>query len=497
MIQYQGVTLSHTLPGYIVGKGIASPDPRMVHCGLGNVWDVWVHPLYHVVRVSAGGQDVGFLIGFPIDIDEASVLSSELQLDCELAADQIAKAVLDRLSGSFLLFVAVGGKEYIYPDAAAQIGLVYERASETAASSVETILGGDYNARMDRSLVSAFDAERDGWFTAGLTAHSGINRLLPNHRLCLTDRTIDRFWPVALPGYQADPEGLLKEMADEIDRVITALVRSGPTAQGLTGGNESRALLACNRTSRGSVQFVTAAVPGAELDIHLAKRLVKITGIQHRVLPCAKATDEQIEAWRRGAGHAQSGMNALYYPTMAPLAGHYLIGGVAGEVGRGFFWPKGLSPDTKIDADFLVGQMKLPKHPVLLDQILAWLDELPEGLDSYQILDLAYLELRVGPWAFGQGTSGDGTKDVGPLISRRQFTRMLSMAPSFRLKPGFLPALAHLTDPITLSVPINKYGDLRDAWHLFMKLVRRPDRAWRKLKKIVNELLRRVSPRAA
>lgn len=469
----------------------------MVHCGLGNAWDVWVHPKYHVVRVSARGQDVGFLIGYPVHIDETCVLTSELALDCELGADQIAKAVLDCLSGSFLLFVAVGGMEYIYPDAAASIGLVYEYASETAASSVHAILGENYHSRMDRSLISAFGADVDGWFTAGLTAHSGINRLLPNHRLCLTDRVIDRFWPAALPRYQANPDDLLQEMADEIDRVITALVRSGPTAQGLTGGNESRALLACNRTSRANVQFVTAAVPGAELDIHLAKRLVKVTGIQHRILPCVKATDNEIEAWRRGAGHAQSGMNALYYPTIAPLDGHYLVGGVAGEVGRGFFWPKDLSPETRIDARFLVTQMKLPEHPVLLDQILAWLDELPEGMDPYQILDLAYLELRVGPWAFGQGSSGDGTKDVGPLISRRQFTRMVSMTPGFRLNPGFLPALAKLADPATLSVPINKYGDLRDAWNFVMKAIRRPDRAWRKFKKVLKEQLRRLSPQLA
>ncbi|MCW1401746.1 hypothetical protein OKA06_05190 [Novosphingobium sp. MW5] len=433
------------------------------------------------------GADMGAVLGHPIEIDAARMLTGPLALDlpAPVSAGAVEAAVMDRLAGSFLFVVAAGDGAFAYVDASATMGLVYDPERALAASSAELLLGADYEVRLDHSLIREFGADRDGWFTTGLTAHRGVYRLLPNHRLDLSGFAAARHWPPSMPAYVSDPEGVVRAIGEDIGRSTQAALAEGACLQCLTGGNETRALLAANRAQEGKLEFVTLGVPGAEMDAYLAGRLVALGGLRHRVLPPVTASAEQMARWRRGAGHGQSGMNAVYHPTVGPLSGKVLIGGLGGEVGRGFLWPADLSEHTAITPEFLLTRLKLPHHPVLLPRVEAWLAGLPEGLDPWQVLDLAYLELRNGPWAFGQGYARQGPRDLHPLISRRQFTRMWSLPPAFRRSPGFLSLLTKQFWPELAAVPINSYGDWRDSLALIRKLWRRPDRAWRKLRQIV------------
>lgn len=433
------------------------------------------------------GADLGAVLGHPIEIDAARMLAGPLTLDLPepVSAEAVEAAVMDRLGGSFLFVVAVGDGAFVYLDASASAGLVYDPARGFAASSAELLLGEDYDRRLDRGLIREFGADRDGWFTTGLTAHQGVYRLLPNHRLDLNTFTAARHFPVAMPAYVSEPEDVVRAIGLEVSRVTQAALAEGECLQCLTGGNETRALLAANRADVGALEFVTLGVPGAEMDTWLAGRLVRLGGLRHRVLPPITASEDQMARWRRGAGHGQSGMNAVYHPTVGPLSGKVLIGGLGGEVGRGFLWPADLSADTAITPEFLLTRLKLPHHAALVPRVTRWLAGLPDGLDAWQVLDLAYLELRNGPWAFGQGYARQGPRDLHPLISRRQFTRMWSLPPALRRDPGFLALLTRQFWPELSSVPINSYGDWRDSLALARKLWRRPDRAWRKLRQIV------------
>lgn len=476
---------------FLIGRSLGALPPGFrtipLHGGLALAADARAIAFPLVV----GGEPCGLVLGWPILIEQGRMLAGPLALDLPepVSAGAIEAAVMDRLGGSFLFVVSRADGSFVYLDASATMGLVYDPALQLAASSADLLLGTDYDRRLDRALIREFAADRDGWFTTGLTAHTGVFRLLPNHRLDLGTFTAARHFPAQMPAYVDDPRETVRAIGVDIARATKAALAGGACLQCLTGGNETRALLAANREQAPALDFVTLAVPGAEMDMHLAKRLAAITGVRHRMLPPVTASAEEMAKWRRGAGHAQSGMNAVYHRTVTPLAGKVLIGGLGGEVGRGFLWPADLAADTAITPEFLLTRLKLPHHRLLVPRVEAWLAGLPAGLDPWQVLDLAYLELRNGPWAFGQGYGSHGPRDLHPLISRRQFWRMWSLSPGVRRNPGFLSLLTREFWPELSAVPINSYGDWRDYLALARKLWRRPDRAWRKLRQIVRHRL--------
>lgn len=476
---------------FLIGKSFGALPPGFRTMPLPGGRALAADGRVNVFPLVVNGAASGLVLGWPIEIEQSRMLAGPLALALPepVSAEAIETAVMNRLGGSFLFIVNRGDGNFIYLDASATMGLVYDPEMQRAASTAELLLGQDYERRIDAGLIREFGADRDGWFTTGLTAHDGVFRLLPNHRLDLNTFGAARHFPVRMPAYVSDPRETVRAIGEDISRATRAALAAGECLQCLTGGNETRALLAANRAHAAAPEFVTLGVPGAEMDTYLARRLVAITGVRHRVLPPVTASAEEMAKWRRGAGHAQSGMNAVYHRTVTPLAGKVLIGGLGGEVGRGFLWPADLAADTAITPEFLLTRLKLPHHRLLVPRVETWLAGLPAGLDPWQVLDLAYLELRNGPWAFGQGYGSHGPRDLHPLISRRQFWRMWSLSPGFRRNPGFLSLLTQEFWPELSAVPINSYGDWRDSLALARKLWRRPDRAWRKLRQIVRHRL--------
>lgn len=437
-----------------------------------------------VCPVMVGGRPAGYLIGHAVDIDRGELVEKQLDLDEAESPAAVAENALRALNGSFLLLLDYAGEVWAYPDASATVGLVYTPERGKAGSSAHVVLGDEYDALLRRDLIQAFGADNDGWFTAGLTAHDGLFRLLPNHRLNLLTWETERSWPIEMPAYRDDVDPMLRDMGSEMDTVIAALAAARPITQCLTGGNETRALLACN-SARSETEFMSLSLPVTGLDLHLAKILARTHGLELRVLPGVKADGGATAVWIKAAGNALSGMNAVWSPSVAPLAGRYLIGGLGGEVGRGFLWTSELQGTDKIGTSVLLGLLKLPKHPLLIAAIERWMEDLPPDLDAFQFLDLAYLELRLGPWGFAQPRLADSPVDISPMISRRQFERMWSLPPAFRRSPGFLRRLVELHDARLLDVPINRYGDWRDRLTPLVRAAQRPDRALRKLRKLL------------
>lgn len=441
-----------------------------------------------ICPVTVAGRASGYLIGRAVDIDRRVMVEGVLEAEPprEPGAGQaaLAEAIIARLNGSFLLLLETDGDICAYTDASATVGLVYAPGLGRAGSSAEVVLGDEYDRRLRPERVRAVGADVDGWFPAGLTAHEGLFRLLPNHRLDLATWTAQRFWPARMPAYVEDIDPLLTAIGQEVDTVTAALAARGPITHCLTGGQETRALLACNRSTRDR-DYITLSLPVTGLDVHLARTLAKARGLRHRLLTGVRATPEEIAAWRRAAGHGMSGMNAVWYPTVASLAGSTLIGGLGGEVGRGFLWPPGLTADTPIDANLLLALLKLPQDAELKAAVEAWFAQVPPGLDAFQTLDLAYLELRLGPWGFGQPRLVGGPFDISPLIGRRQFERMWSIPPARRQARSFLLRLVELFDASPLDIPINRYGDWRDRLVPVQRAMRRPDRALRKLRQLI------------
>jgi hypothetical protein len=266
--------------------------------------------------------------------------------------------------------------------------------------------------------------------------------------------------------------------------MIEGLAAPGSVVQLLTGGNETRMLLACARRVTDRIEFATIRGPNL-VDRSLTNRLVARYRLNHRYLILKQADAASIHTWDLRVGHTLAGRNRKFHPTVSPLAGRIVIGGLGGEVGRGFLWPAH-DPDQIDDTPTLIARLKLSAHPELVDAVDEWRRGLPQGITPLQLLDIAYLELRMSTWAYAQAYTQPDIIELHPLTSRAQFTRMWSLPTEERRKNVLVTGVIQARWPELLSeIPINSYGDWRDKLERLRRAISRPDRAFRKIRQIV------------
>lgn len=438
--------------------------------------------------VDADNQSIGLLLGIPIDLDRGVIVDKQYSVDCRLDdiqdLDDFVEEKIYRLAGSFLFVLSALGSRRIYLDANGTLSVVYDPEARVAGATASVLLDAvEYRKRFRGELYKTLDVEDAGWFTAGLTAHERIDRLLCNHYLDLDSWTARRHWPVATIEVSPNPASTCARICDRISKTIEILASSGSTSVALTAGNDSRLLLACSRHMLANLTFVTVAAPTADLDVACAKRLARQFSLRHQVLPYREATEGEADLWRFRAGHCVGGNNVKMHPSVRPLEGRPFVGGLGGEVGRGFLWLNA-KPDTVIDARGLVARLKLSRTAEVATAVDKWLAPLAH-FDAFFILDLAYLELRMSSWGFCDSYVKPKQLEIHPMISRANYVDMLSLPPDVRRKGDiYFQAIEALWKEVS-EVPINKYGNYKDMLRPAKEAIRHPKRASRKVMQIV------------
>ena len=444
-------------------------------------------PLDVVDVLDAKGRTIGLFLGTLVDTEAQAIVTSSIQLDVAIDnlhdLDMLIEDYIYRFTGSFVFVIDITNARRIYLDANGSKSLVYDPETGIAAATTPLLLNPtEYRQRFDSELYRGLNVDQDGWFPAGLTAHTGIRRLMCNHYLDMDTMRVVRHWPVGTIEEAADPEQLVASIVDEAERTVRAICRTGLATMALTAGNETRLLLGCCRSFAREIDFMTVKAPGADLDVARAGELAKRFGLKHRLLPYVRADAQAASAWQMRVGHCVTGSNMTMHPSVEPLNGRIFIGGLGGEIGRGFLWLNS-EQGIAIDAPGIITRLKLPQHPRLLEEVEQWLQPL-KRFDSLLLLDLAYMELRMSCWAFVQSYAAPLQIEVNPLVSRKIFASMLSLPPSLRRNNGAILQGIRLTWPELLSLPINRYGDWRDKVRMARAALDNPRRAIRKIRQL-------------
>jgi hypothetical protein len=433
------------------------------------------------------GRPVGLFIGTLIDPDREVVIDDQVVFDAEIGVvkdlDQYVEEQVYRFAGTFLFILNVLGQRRIYLDANGSKSVVYDSVERVAAATTSLLLDAkDYQEKFLADLYYACGADEDGWFTAGLTPHRGIRRLLCNHYLDLDSWKSVRHWSNEQLAESANPDEAIATITDQVKRVLRALTKGRNASVALTAGNETRLLLSCCRDLLSKVTFVTVAAPGAALEVARAKELASRFGLKHEVLPYVRAGAAQSELWERRTSHCISGANKTMHPSVAPLNGGVFIGGLGGEIGRGFLWLQSERSEV-MGAIEIMDRLKLARHPDVLAAVKEWLEPL-DHLDALSKLDLAYMELRMSCWGFADSYALPEQLEIHPLISRRIYCAMLSLPAHVRRNNGMTMLCIEKEWPEVLSLPINRYGDLRDRVVPIRRAIVSPRRAMRKVRQL-------------
>ncbi len=156
------------------------------------------------------------------------------------------EAFVCQLAGRYVLIAANGPDIRVFGDPSGSMPCVYDPRSGIVASSLLMCLNQPVE---DNPAVNVDDALSGRHrFPFGHTADRHVRRARVNHVLSLTDMDERRFWP---------PEGAFAPAGDDeipavIDAIIARLkavtggiIRSHPALLALSGGNDSRNILAC------------------------------------------------------------------------------------------------------------------------------------------------------------------------------------------------------------------------------------------------------------
>ncbi len=433
--------------------------------------------------VNARDEKIGLLIGTVIDVAAGAVVTSPIRID--RMDDEGVERALYRLRGSWLCLLASGDFERVYLDANGTLSLVFDSQTKVAASTAGLLLDdAAYAARFDSALYATLDVPGEGWFPSGLTAHKGIKRLLCNHYLDLATFQPVRHWPTKDFAHDGSTEQSAHRVAEIVRKQAEALLNRGKTVVALTGGNETRFLLAAYKPLIKDLTFVTVSAPPTERDVVLAKALAERFGLRHKLLPLQQAPLAEQDAWLYATGHTVTGPNMVSHPTIRPLANEYdfFLGGLGGEIGRAFFWRATDTHDMALTVVDLVPRFGMPQADAVTEATADWLWGVQQ-FNGLTQLDLAYMELRMSAWSAAQTYAQSFVNHLHPLIAREIYALMLNLSPEAKRGNLLIKSAIAQGWPELAEIPINRYGDYRDLIHAAMSATD-PKRVAKKLRKM-------------
>ena len=289
----------------------------------------------------------------------------------------------------------------LHLDACGMLPAVYAPARRVVASCPSLIPDEPYDPdRMARPLA------RDMFFPLGLTAKPGVIRLLPNHALDLRSLAPRRTWFIEAlaPG---DPDMLVDRMIDVLRGNLARARTHDRLRLALTAGHDSRALAAC---AGKAVSYTNWIDDAAEWDAQVARAIARDLGFRHEVYPFDPPTSRERRVWMDGVGYSLGGRVSHGFKTIRPEPG-IVVTGLCGEVGRCFYQAAPITPEGLVQA------MLLEPRPEYVDAAARWLEPLRD-LEPRQILDLLYIEARLGCWA-GPQMASPGLVRYAPFSDRQ------------------------------------------------------------------------------
>ena len=436
--------------------------------------------------IGADGEDKGRLIGWTIQGETFHRRNTDISISPSMNAED----VFATLAGRFvMLWKAADGRILFREDSSGNLPASYCPTSRAIASSV-TLLDAVSPLAQAEDVNAIFDfPQRRGFLPFGLTSRQGARRLMPNHALDLTDFSARRIWPSVdfcrRPALtSAEARNRTEEAGKIVQRHMRAILAQGETVLYLSGGHDSRMVLAAGRENARNLRCETFGEPNS-LDMYVSSRVAKLAGVAHRNVVFLPSTREQVKAWVRRTGYSMYDPVAeLVATTIANAPVNNPISGTGAELPRATNWTLDDTTSTSIDIGTLLKRIRVPDHPTVRAAGQAWLDGIPANADAVMILDLSKIEQIHGCWA-GAAIYGHPVDlpSLYPFSGQKISEISLSLPIAYRLDGSFYRDYMAALWPELLNVPVNRAIGIDRLRFLRREVTRRiPSRVKRWLK---------------
>jgi len=417
---------------------------------------------FHVdlfVEAVVGANESLWALGQVYDPLRPSRRLADWMKDSEEAWQTRLEACLPDMAGCYVLVLARKAGVTVYTDPAGMMSIFHARGR---AASTPGLLPG---VARDPAVDDAYRLRgSDDWYPGSLTPYVGVKALLANHALDVGSGEIRRFWP------REEPERLAHSDAVECGAQLlrgsaTAVIERGPTLVSLTGGRDSRVVLAASRAAARDLEFFTIRAPGVKAcDIRCPQALGERFSLDHHVIESRPPDDWALSLYDEIASDMVTGAVRSIVGGCQQISGDRLthMNGNLGAMTKSYFW--GSRRPRRLDANVLIREL-IQRPDCIRSALDEWVATLP-ALSPTTAYNLMYLEQRGARYMGIRETASNlFYATATPFNSRRLFEAISGAPLDAQFGGNLLNDYVRALWPELLEVP---YCPVTRSWGMYL-----------------------------
>ncbi|MDA7963813.1 hypothetical protein [Ruegeria sp.] len=402
------------------------------------------------------------IIVLGIAVDDGVLVSDTTKLPFGPASDWNAiERWAERLAGRFIALCRLGDDHRIYFDPSLELSCFYNPVTGNIGSSPYMAL--DRPMQTGRYIDSQDVISGTANFALGITGDRDLRLARPNHALCLNRYHLIRHWPRVADvaaGHDGDPDSTAFEIATRLGATFGALVQSYDALVPVTGGQDSRALIASGRDHLGHVKafFTHRTNYMTALDCLIAEQLGQALGFEVALLDGVRLSESEdlshrvkqeqdLFTLRTGRHCSVPGHHELATREHLP-DGQILLRGNVMDLNRANQW----RGQSSFRLAHMVRRMRLRAPEGIAPATYwgreagTWLDNLPDEAIPFAY-DISFLE-NILPNTMGAMLNGITSYfTLNPFNDRHLISRSMRVPPALRREGALNAAIIKATVP--------------------------------------------------
>ena len=250
--------------------------------------------LYHGAKLNVSSANTGGIqiVFLGIGVDPAGVVITSERLSDIIKTQNTITKICDYLShcGGRYLFMASNGKtKRLYLDPVAMYSAVCNSGDKVIASIPTLAVPGPIESNLDYPFWENAAYPRGSRFAFGMTLDRRVQQLLPNHYLDLKTWKSTRHWPNKNAVYectsQKEFDQSIERIAHRHSQIIGALAEAFPVSIPVTGGQDSRLLVAFAEPHKDKIKSFYTHITNfnTQRDCDIAEKICQEVNISHTV----------------------------------------------------------------------------------------------------------------------------------------------------------------------------------------------------------------------
>jgi hypothetical protein len=361
-----------------------------------------------------------------------------------------------RMTGRFIIISISHGQFRFLTDPGGLLPVVY-RTSEGDVGSTPRALELAAPIVIDEEKREGF-IRQDGtvWYAFGITPFASIDHLLP---ATVLQMPAGKTTPIAGETEAMSSAQSVEYLYEHSRNFISALSGLGTLECHLTAGWDSRMVMSAAMRTSAPVNYITYKTPGSSgsIDCQISRLIAQKFSLNHDEIALQPTGQSDIDDWRwRTADCIQDSVMHLTRTVQATDSNRFVLCGLAGEVGRAFYWRSKDIGKTGLTAPELLRRIGFKETQQAIDHGERWLEPFA-GFPTPLILDQAYIDLRLGGWG-GPSIYGHPVSKptLTPFNNATMFSLMTSLPENYRLSGQFARDFVSLGSLELAAMPVNR-----------------------------------------